>query len=105
MAVGDFDLSAVFDAAVDAGMLTQVIVISGADVSQPFWADFLQPGSDILENMAQAVDYGIEYRTTDAPVLPKSAVLQIADRRFEVTRAGRSRDEAGLFSIAPLKRL
>lgn len=103
--MSDFDLGAVFDAAVDAGMLTEVTVISGADVPQPFWADFLQPGSDILENMAQAVDYGIEYRTADVPALPKQAVIQIADRRYEVTRAGRPKDEAGMFSFAPLKRL
>lgn len=103
--MSDFDLGALFNAAVDAGMLTEVTVISGADVSQPFWADFLQPGSDILENMAQAVDYGIEYRTTDAPSLPKLAVIQIAGLRYEATRAGRPKDEAGIFSFVPLRRL
>ncbi|ALP62819.1 hypothetical protein [Paraburkholderia caribensis] len=100
-----FDLGAVFDAAVDAGMLTEVTVVSGADVAQPFYADFLQAGSDILQNMAQAVDYGIEYRTADAPDLPKQTVVAIAGAQYALTRAGRPSDEAGFFSFAPLKRL
>ena len=99
-----FDISAVFEAARDAGMLTEVTV-EGDDVPPPFYADFLQPGSDILQNMAQAVDYGIEYRTSDVSALPKHTVVLIGGQQYRATRAVRPSDEAGFFSFAPLERL